>query len=584
MNRCLTLAAGLALSLTSLAKALPPIMDHVPAGAPIVIVIPSIEKLEKDVNSVMQLAGAPPVVQADQMLAQAGLSGISKKGSLAMVILKTPDPDGDEPPMVAICQTDDYAGLTKGLNAAKDGELDKAVIDGKDVWMKSIGGGYVVAGSDKDNVAKFDGKSAGDAHKKFYGARADKMSDKADVAVFLDIAKLKPLIEEGISQMEQQIADMQAMTGQDGNGEQIKWFKDHVIGDMTSGVAALSIDAQGVSFDLTGVAKEGSGLAKAFETAGKAHALLGKLPAGPYLAAYAADFSSKGWKDFFKSMPTPGADKKGGGGGIAGLGSVMGSDPKLMEEATGMAMVVGVPPGGIMSGVLTRTTGYLQTPNPEKVIAFYRDELPKVMEKEQVGKLEYKAGVTEIEGRKVDAFDMTISPDEGIPGMGQIMQGMFGMSGGPSAYITAVDGGVVTTMSKSSEMMTAAIKASKGENTLASDKILSAVAEKLPTGRSVEMYIGAKGLLDTLLPMAAMFGGKPIKIEIPEKLPPLAGGVAMGDGQVHATFYIPADIIKTGGEIARAFNAPEPEEDAGKGEKKDGDAAPKDDKKANPKF
>ena len=113
-------------------------------------------------------------------------------------------------------------------------------------------------------------------------------------------------------------------------------------------------------------------------------------------------------------------------------------------------------------------------------------------------------------------------------------------------------------------------------------KVLSAVAEKLPAGRAMEGFIGVKGLLDTLLPMAAMFGGAPLKVEIPEKLPPIAGGLAMGDRQMQATFYIPADVIKTGGDIAKAFMA---SQGGGgeEGEPKD-EMAPKDDKGANPKF
>lgn len=590
MNRCLTLAAGMALSLTTIvstAKALPPIMDRVPAGAAMAIVIPSLEGMEKDVKSMMALVGMPgDAFDLEEMIGGAGLSGISKKGSLALVILEAPKPDsGDEPLMVALCQTDDYAKLAKDLNATKDGELDKASLDGNDVFMKSIGGGYVVAGNNKDAVSKFDGKGgSADAHKKFFGSRGDKLSDKADIAVFLNMPKLKPMIDEGFAGMEQQLADVAAMSGQEGNGESIKWMKEHIVGDMNAGVAALSIDAQGVSFDMAGVAKEGTPLAKAFDTAGKAHALLGKLPGGPYLAAYAMDMSNKGWKDLFKSMPKGEADKTPAGG----LGTLMGNaGSSTMDDASGMSMVIGVPPGGIMSGVLTRSTGYMATSSPDKVIAFYRDEMPKALEKDQLGKMEYKSNVAEIEGRKVDAFDMTLSPDEGMQGMGpQIMQGMFGMTGGPSAYIATVDGGVVTTMSKSSEMMTAAIKATKGENTLTSDKVLAAVGEKLPAGRAIEGYLGVKGILDTLLPMAAMFGGKPMKVEIPEKLPPIAGGLAMGDGQMQATFYIPADVIKTGGDIFKAFNAPAPEEgEGGDGKKKEGDdAAPKDEKKANPKF
>lgn len=583
MKRFTTLASGMAAGLFALAGtalAIPPIMDRVPAGVPIVIVVPSIEKMERDANSVLGLAGLPPMASADQMLGQLGLTGLNKKGAMALVMLKAPDPDtGDEPEMVALIQADDYAGFAKGLNAAKDGELDKATLNDHDVWMKSIGGGFIAVGDDKDRVAKFQGKEGGNArHKTFYGSRADKLTDSADAAVFVDMAALKPLIDRGAEELEQRADEMAAAGGQENAGAMIKWLKEHVAADMDAGVMALSIDASGVSFDMTGVARQGSKLAGAFETAGKAHALLGKVPGGPFLAAYAIDMSNKGWSQFFKDMP-----KAGGQGAMPGMGALMGNNAEMMENTTGMAMVMGVPPGGLMSGLLTRTYGYMQTKDPAKVITFYKDELPKAVEKDQLGKVEYKQGITEVEGRKVDSIDITVSPDEGVPGMGQIMQAMFGMGGGPSMYLAAVDGGVVTTMSKSSEMMTAAIKAAKGENTLASDKTLSAVAEKLPPGRALEGYIGVKGLLDTLLPMAGMVTGKPMKIDIPEKLPPLAGGIAMSDRQVQATFYVPADVIKTGADIARSIQAAQhaghEEDPAPKDE-----AAPKDEKKSTPKF
>ncbi|HYD01287.1 MAG TPA: hypothetical protein VEB22_08680, partial [Phycisphaerales bacterium] len=357
MNRFLTVAAGLALSVTTLvstAKALPPIMDRVPANAAIVVVIPSIEGLEKDMNSVLQLVGQPPMVRADDLLSGSGMEGLSKKGSLALVVLESPDIEsGEEPPMVAIFQADDYAAFTKGMTTSKDGELDKGVVNGEDVWMKSIGGNYVVAGPKKEHVSAFDGKGGGgERHKKFYGSRADRMTDKADVAVFFDVARLKPLVDQGMAGVEQQMADLAAMTGNPGNAESFKWVKEHIIADTTAGAASLSIDAQGVSLDFACVAKEGSAFAKALDTTGKAHSLLGKLPGGPYLFAYAMDMSNKNWRELFKSMPqAEGAD------GMGALGALAGSDPEALKDATGMSMVIGVPPGGIMSGVLTRATG-----------------------------------------------------------------------------------------------------------------------------------------------------------------------------------------------------------------------------------
>jgi hypothetical protein len=573
MNRCLALAAGMAVCVTSLvttAHAIPPIMDRVPADAPVVMVIPSIEGLEKDINSVLQLAGAGQLpMTADDLLGMAGLTGVSKKGSIAMVMLKAPDLEAGGPPsMVAIFQADDYAALTKGLNSTKDGELDKATLNDQDVWMKNIGGGFVVAGPEKEDVTKFEGKSgSADGHKKFYGSKADKVTDKADFAIFVNVAKLKPLIDQGAATMEQMLAG--SPMGEDPT-EQIKWMKDHIAADMDGAVVALSIDSAGVSLDMLGAAKEGSKLATALSTAGKAHALLSKVPGGAYLAAYAIDTSNKQWQDFFKTMPaspTP---------GMEGLEALMAGNAKGFEDTTGMAVVVGVPAGGLANGLLSRITGYVETKTPDKVIALARDEMPKALEQDDLGKMVYKTAVTEVDGVKVDSYELTLNTGEDVPPM--VMGGMFGGSGAPSGYVAVVDGGVVAITSKSSELMGTALKAVKGEATLGSDKTLAAVHEKLPAGCYAEGYLNVREVIDMLLKLAPTMGGPTLDVKLPAKLPPVAGGMGMGDRQAHLMYYIPAEVIKTGGDVYKAAMKAMEGEGEEEGEPQDDGMAPKGDK------
>lgn len=575
MNRCLALAAGMAVCVTSLvttATAVPPIMDRVPADAPVVMVIPSIEGLEKDINSVLQLAGAGQLpMTADDLLGMAGLSGVSKKGSIAMVMLKTPDIEAGGPPaMVAIFQTDDYAAFAKSLNSTKDGELDKATLNDQDVWMKSIGGGFVVAGPEKEDVTKFEGKSgSADGHKKFYGSKGDKVSDKADIALFVNVAKLKPLIDQGAEGIEQLFAG--GAMGEDPT-EQIKWMKDNVAADMDGAVIALSIDSAGVSFEMTGAAKEGSKLATAFGTAGKAHALLSKVPGGAYLAAYAIDTSNKKWQEFFKTMPAGSPTP-----GMEGMESLLTGNAKGFEDATGAAVVAGVPTGGLANGLFSRITAYVETKSPDKVVAFARDEMPKALEKDELGKMVYKTAVTEVEGVKVDSYELTLEPGD-EPQMAMVMGGMFGESGAPAGYVAVVDGGLVAITSKSSELMGTAIKAVKGEGTLGSDKTLAAVHEKLPAGCYAEGYLNVREALDMILKFAPTMGAPKIDVKLPAKLPPVAGGFAMSDRQFHGMYYIPAEVIKTGGDVYKAAMKAMEGEGEEEGEPQDDGMAPKGDK------
>ncbi|MCU0689488.1 MAG: hypothetical protein MUE97_07095 [Phycisphaerales bacterium] len=76
----LVLAGGSAL-------ALPPIMDRIPAGMAVVVVIPNMEQMSADVASIGKLVGAPAEMDAGTILSQLpGGAALDAKGALTIVV------------------------------------------------------------------------------------------------------------------------------------------------------------------------------------------------------------------------------------------------------------------------------------------------------------------------------------------------------------------------------------------------------------------------------------------------------------------------------------------------------------------
>jgi hypothetical protein len=375
------------------------------------------------------------------------------------------------------------------------------------------------------------------------GDAAAAMADKTDLAIVIDVAKFQTAIDEGVKEMEGNLQDMAAMGGQAPNTAAIKWLVDNVVKQATATTMLLDMTDAGIGLEMVGTFKPDSKIAGLTKIRGNTQALLGRIPAGPYLMALAADMSSPELRKFAGEIP----QGEGPGSKVTAI-----TNKLMLEQATGAAGVLGVNPGGVMNGLLNRMVTYTQVKDPAAYVNTVNTSMAKAYEEDKLGKMTVKPGAVEVEGRKVDEYSVAMTPIEGMPP--QAMQFMFGMSGGPAGYTTTTDGAVIQTIGKSSELMAAAIKAAGGTNTLAEDKPLAAAAKNLPKDRFAEVYVGAKGIIDSVLPMAAMFTGTPISVDIPSDLPPIALAISPGaSSSLQATIFIPSQVVKTGGDIAKAF-------------------------------
>jgi len=582
MNRFRTsaLASALVLSAGS-ALALPPIMDRVPANSAVVIVIPSLEQLEKDAARIAALIGqsAESPLSLKSMLSDE-LPGkivaqLDEKGAIAFVMPSAPvkDAQGEqqEPKGAVLFGVKSYAEFVKAVGATTEGGVDKWTADGEDHFFRKVGDTLAATSNDKALLEAMDFSPGNSAkHAAFMGAHAARMADKSDMAIVIDVAKFQTVIDEGIKEMEGNLQDMAAMGGQAPNTAAVKWLVDNIVKQANSTTMLLDINDAGIALEMVGAFKPESKVASLGKLKGNTQALLNRVPAGPYIMALAADLSSAELRAFISDMPT-------GDGPGAKVQQV--NNRLMLENATGVAAVLGVNPGGIMNGLLNRMVTYTAVKDPAAYLAASNLQMARAYEEDKLGKMTVKPAPNDIEGKKIFEYGITMTPIEGLPP--QAMQFMFGMTGGPAGYMTTVDGAVVTTVGKSSELMSAAIKAANGDNAIGADKPLADAAKNLPPARFAEIYVGAKGIIDSVLPMAAMFTGMPISVDIPSNLPPVAIGMSPTQGNaLQGTIFIPNQVLKVGGDIAKAFQDAQKNMEAP-------DEQPMDEKPANegkPKF
>ncbi|MFN0010500.1 MAG: hypothetical protein ACKVS8_02525 [Phycisphaerales bacterium] len=534
------------------ALAMPAVMDRVPTDAMVSIAIPNFEKLQKDVAGIATLVGAPPQAVDSLMLMTGIEKGLKKDGAVALVVMAI-DPKthgAADAPMYVLVPTTDYAALVGNFGVAPAGgdKLDSLMIQNEEVFAKNLGDGYAALAPSKAVLEKVSGKGGNiAAHKTLAGPVGDGLADRSGLSIIVNMALVRPLLEEGI---QKQLEDMEGMMppGPAGaNLEAMQALSKEFIEQSRCAVFGTTIDGLGIGLDMTLAFNDGSKLALACAKGGAATPLISKLPAMPYLAVLAMDLSNPAIRDAAKDIAKVQPQQEGAAGIMAKLGN------EANDKIDGHATIVGVSPAGLMGGILTNSAGYTATKDAAAVALQPKATLDALTaEKLATGKFEE----ADIGGTKVNSYEMRLAADPGNPMAAQGMMMMFGPVGGPNGYLAAVDGGVVQTYSKNQALMASALGAAKGEGTLAGDKLIQQVGEKLPPNRVAEVYLGSKGILDTVMPMMAMFMGVQVAVDVPPSLPPIGLALAPKEGTLQASIYVPSPVIKTFAEVAKQVQGP----------------------------
>ncbi|MGE3107352.1 MAG: hypothetical protein AB7G11_12760 [Phycisphaerales bacterium] len=556
------LLAGLAA-----AEATPPVLDKVPTNAMLVIGVPNADKLQKNLTSLGEAVEFPvPIPAVDDMLAQMGAEkGVDKSKAVAIVIMAppngakneagepiTPDELGMmmEDLMFVLMPTTNYTDFVGNFEAKKDGAVDVGSINGDDAFFRDMGGGYVAMSPNRAAIEKLDAKAANKAAiDDALGATGASVVDDSNLFVMINLEQaraLQPMIMEQVKEQMQGNPAALALEGVEGGpfGDLAKQLAEQA----RTMVIGVRPEGMGVTLDMGWSFKPGSELADAFQGKGSTASLLSKLPNQPYFLAMAMDMSSPGVRSvverFTKDLAADGEP------------GIMGMFADQIKASDGVSFAMGAPQGGLMGGVLTSTISYLRTSKPDGYVSAMQKGLAEINGK-PMGPMNMSASFTagggDVAGTTVDTYAVKFSPsdeEDADPQIGMAMQIIFGPASGPTGYVAKVDGGVLQSYSKNSLLMSAAMKAAQGGDSLAADKVLGQVAERLPANRMMELYVGVGSLLDAALPLAAM-GGVNIELEVPPNMPPIGIGLAGGDAGARLGIFVPTPVIKTVAKIAQ---------------------------------
>ena len=510
----------------------PAVLAHVPASSEVFVVIPHEGDLLSDLAAMNTVdAGGEP--EATILLPISDLEQFSKSPFMA------------------------------GQGASFNGGVASLEMDGNPLHMRDLGD-FTVASNNKDAVMAFEAGDFLAANGAALGKGGDEAVSASDIMIVGNLGQLDGLIGEAMSQMEQQMNFVAMMGGGDQVMQGFRAIESAVSTLREEGsVGMLSIDAglDGVAFDMGVSFKEGSDSAATFDVPSDSGSLLGALPNDSFLMAYSLDSSADGLRGILTEMAAMQQEQAGG--------MDMGWAANF-EHSSGASGMVGTSPAAMGgAGLLSKQITYTRAKDTGKAVAAMANSLGEMDGQSMMGMkyaTSYDADGGEVNGVKVGTYSIKTSMD-GDGGMGGGPMGMmmdpaminsmlFGMSGGPSGYVAAVDGGYYTTTSKNSELLPAAMEAGKAGERLGGSELLKQVQAKLQPGRFSEAYVSVDQLMNTFGPFAQMMGMVDA-FEPMEAMQPVGMSAVATGGGLRARMYFPAGTLGNMVEFASQF------EDAG---------------------
>lgn len=540
-------AGALGMFLAPALGALPAIFDRVPAEAVLVLTTKNLQEVDDGVSQLLGAVELPALATPSELLRRAGLGeGIDMTKPVAIALMPG-ELDGELPPVVALLPTTNFDGMMEAFNAtADDGVYSITIATGETLFVRKGEGGYAVASPMREFALAVDARGGNlKSHEADLGGVGTDLANASHIVAVIK-KPLLDILQQQIGPMIQRQAGMTAMMGgadmeaMNEQAEKAQKFLEDMLRDSRSFVFGMQAGATGLSLDMALDFQADSEFSGMFNQSGDSAAYMKRLPNQPFMFAYGADFSAPVTK---KIMNVMGQMNQGMFPGLA----------KSLESMTGQSMAVFVSPGGIMGGLLANTVAYNGSNDPKGMLESLRAWSNDAAENMPGMTMTYQQNAAEVDGVSVDAWSMKMDMGANTdPFAGGMMQQMNTMLFGPSGmggYYAPGKQGVYQTMSKNSQLVSAALKAETGDESLLANRGLSMVAKRLPENRTVEAYVGVHAILQQGLQMAAMFG-MPLQVELPDQLPPVGLGVTTDRSAARVATFVPAPVIKTVGQLA----------------------------------
>lgn len=552
-TRVLGLVTATGLACTP-ALAVPPALDHVSADTPVIIGIQSLSGLSASAQQWMGKLAPPEAMMGLTMVGQIlETPGLNPAGSAA-VALSFPNGMESEPVPTIILPVADYAAFVEAMQGQADDGVSAINFMDETLFVKSLGSGFMAVGPEMTLIEDFDGsKGRGKAHDARLGAQGAKASDQASIFVVVDVASMRPVLDEALAQMDQQM-EMAAMMAGEAAAAQLATMASAakaVVEDGRTAFLGLGASEDGLWLDFAGQFADGSDTGAIFSDAGDATPLFAALPNMDYIVAAAFDTSSPGIRSLMASAMEL---NKGMSFGL--------NTAEAVKYNDGSALVMGVTPGLFAGGLFANTVAFTASNDPAALLEVMKSSMVAMNDSAQEGILfhtTWQDDAAEVAGHSLHAWGLSMEGDPNHPngaqaGMAlQQMTMLFGGQAGPSGYAATTEHGLYATYAKSTKLMEQALNG--GEDPLTNNESIKMVAGHLPAERTAEGYLNIKGVLDMVMPLIGMMGVAPDLGELPEHMNPIGMGLATGDGGMHARVFVPGDVLEFIGKISQEMNA-----------------------------
>ncbi|TVQ60696.1 MAG: hypothetical protein EA379_07770 [Phycisphaerales bacterium] len=514
---------------------IPAALDRVPAGVMAVIAVPSLERMDRNVSSLITATGMPQISTPTQMMRMAGFGeGVDMTRSAA-IMLMAGHMDAAVPPAVLLLPVSDYGAMLGAFGAQAGAGVTSFNAAGEQMHAKRIDGGYAAVSPMRELLDGFDGAEGNlAAHAIRIGASGAEVASTSDIVLIADAESLAAIMaaQPGMMGM------MGPLAGLGGGAGDIEGMLQGVLSEASAIVMGTRASARGMHVDVAAQFKRDSSRFEAFSARGDTGRLLRNLPGDPFLVAFAIDTSDPR----IKTMLAGGE----GGGQMAGAAMTT-----MFDKADGQAGAIYPNPAGLLGGIFARGVYYYPSKDPAALMVAYRqiiEEMDGTVADQLQTTTSYREGAAEVEGTKLDAYSMRIAAVPGV-GMPSPMAMLYGPAQGPNGHMARAEHGIYATTSPDTALMGRALRSSRG-GSLGEAAMVNQVSEMLPKNRIAEAYIGVKPIIDQAMPFLAMMGQQ-VNVQVPQDLPPVGMSAVSEGGGVRFTAFVPAPVIKTSVEFAQ---------------------------------
>lgn len=571
---------------------MPKVLDRISPDTPVVALIDSLDKVKQSAA----LAGEGPDILSElpsDLRDILSIESMDKTQPLALLLwpkeakAEQPAEEDAMPGLggnlrgmsfdgVALMPHTDYAKFIAGLKAGEadngvssftlsvprpalqdaqagdEGEA-KEVVDQVTLFVKDAGQGYAAIGRDKAFLSSYTPATGQLASQvAFLGGVGKAIEARTELMLITNVSKVKDGVAKALDAMEESTMDQLAMMGQAEQAESglnlVKMVVTNWSRDARVAIVGQGNTEAGSRIEIGTEFAKDSELGTMFAGASNASDALAHVPDVPFMFAVGYDATSTAARALIDGM---GSMQPEGAGAVPGMGNLI----KSAKNAESFALLMGAPPAGAMGGLFTQTVSYIRTKDPAQMVASAKTTMEAMNNQVQQGttyKTKYRTGVKELAGVKIDSWEMSMEmdPNDENAQMAQMMQGFIMGAGPMKGFYGATDNAVVSTLAANEPLMAMALDTAKSGKGLGTNELVKMVRGQLPEGSNVEAYVGVKPLGDMALGLASMFMG-PIELDIPENMPPVGIGARLGESGVHASLFLPRQVIELGEKLSQ---------------------------------